>query len=240
MATGYTDTILPGPWKLVTIHSPDERPAIEVPQSAHTLKGFREWAVSDEFPERGRMTYVAGELIIDLCPEFIDTHNFVKLEITTVLYRYVQAQRLGRVFPDRVLFTNEEAGVSNEPDASFASYDTLRTGRLRFTPLKDDPSDSREILGTVDWILEIVSPSSKRKDKVLLRKAYFDAGIAEYWLIDALDEELEFQMLVRGGNEYKPVASQDGWLVSPTFGKAFKLERALDDDGLVEYTLHMK
>jgi Uma2 family endonuclease len=240
MTSEFTDTlIVPAPM-LVTIHSPDERPAIEVPQTANTLEGFREWAVSDEFPERGRITYVAGELIIDLCPEFIDSHNFIKLEITTVLYRYVHTQRLGRVFPDRVLFTNEKAGVSNEPDASFASRETLLSGKARFVPCIDDPRISKEILGTLDWVLEIVSPSSKRKDKVLLRKAYFDAGIDEYWLIDALDDEVDFQLLVPGNSEYKSVEPQDGWLASPTFKKSFKLERAIDEDGFLEYTLHMK
>jgi Uma2 family endonuclease len=91
----------------------------------------------------------------------------------------------------------------------------------------------------VDWVLEIVSPSSKRKDKVLLRKAYYEAGVSEYWLIDALDNEIDFQLLIRGETEYIPVVTQDGWLASPTFGKSFKLDRAIDEDGFLEYTLHM-
>ena len=238
MATGYSDPVVPA--MPITIYAPDARPAIVVPPAAATLDGFREWAVSDEFPESGRITFVAGEVIVDMSPESIEIHSFIKAEVSIVLGTLIRQQKLGRFFPDRVLLSNKDAGVSNEPDASFAFRETLRSKTARFVPSKDDPSISKEILGTVDWVLEIVSPSSKRKDKILLRKAYFDAGISEYWLIDALDEELEFQMLVRGDNEYKPIVPQDGWLTSPTFGKSFKLERALDDDGLVEYTLHMK
>ena len=238
MATVSTDTIVTA--MPITIYSPDERPAIVVPPVAATLDGFREWAVSDDFPERGKITFVAGEVIVDMSPESLDRHNFIKVEITTALYRFVRQERLGRVFADGVLLSNKGAGVSNEPDASFASQQTLRSGKVQFTPLKGDPRGSKEIVGTVDWVLEVVSVSSYKKDKILLRKAYFDAGIPEYWLIDALDDEIDFQMLVRGEAEYVPVVAQDGWLNSPTFGKAFKLDRILYEDGFLEYTLHMK
>lgn len=239
MATGYSSTPIVAAMP-ITIHSPDERPAIVVPRSAATLQGFREWAVSDKFPERGRLTYVAGEVIVDTSPESIDSHNFVKLEITTVLHRFAESQRLGRVFADGILFTNTEAGVSNEPDASFVSYETLRSGIAQFPPLKGDPRSGMEIVGTVDWVLEIVSPSSVKKDKDLLRKAYFNAGVGEYWLIDARGGGIDFQMLVPGEKEFQVVPEQDGWMASPTFGKSFKLERTLEEDGFLKYTLHMK
>jgi Uma2 family endonuclease len=239
MATGYSDTpILPA--MLVTIHSPDDRPAIAVPPSASTLDGFRAWATSDDFPERGRITFVAGEVIVDMSPESIDRHNFLKAEISSVLYQYVRQNRMGKFYADGVLISNEQAGVSNEPDASFVSYESIRSSRVAFPPLKGDPQAGMEIVGTVDWVLEVVSISSVKKDTVLLRKAYFDAGIPEYWLIDALDDVIDFQMLVRGNGEYIPVAAKDGWLASPTFGKSFRLERTFDDLQILEYTLHMK
>lgn len=239
MATVLSDAITTA-LGTVTIHLPDERPAIVIPPSAATLDGFREWAVSDDFPERGKITFVAGEVIVDMSPESIEVHSLIKSEVSRVLSSLVRQQRMGKFFLDRVLVSNEQAEVSNEPDASFVFRETLRSGKARFMPCKDDPRISKEILGTMDWVLEIVSPSSKRKDKVLLRKAYFDASIPEYWLIDALDEEIDFQILVPGESEYQPVVPQDGWLTSPTFKKSFKLERALDEDGFLEYTLHMK
>jgi Uma2 family endonuclease len=239
MATVSTDPILTA-MPAITIYSPDERPTIVVPRSAATLDGFREWAVSDDFPERGKITFVAGEVIVDMCPESIESHNLIKAEISTALYTFVRKQKLGRFLVDGVLLTNKQAGVSNEPDALFASEDTLRSGKIQFTPLKGDPHGSKEIVGTVDWVLEVVSVSSRKKDKVLLRKAYFDAGIGEYWLIDALGGEIEFQMLIPGEREYTTVEPQEGWLVSPTFGKSFKLERTIDESSFLEYTLHMK
>ncbi len=238
MATVSTDAIVTA--MPITIYSPDERPAIVVPAVAATLNGFRKWAVSDDFPERGKITFVAGEVIVDMSPESIDRHNFLKAEISAVLYQYVRQHRLGKFYADGVLISNTQAGVSNEPDASFVSYAGIRSGRVEFPPLKGDPRAGMEIVGTVDWIMEVVSLSSIKKDKVLLPKAYYEAGIPEYWLIDALDEEIDFQMLVRDKEAYTPVAAKDGWLASPTFGKSFKLDRTFDELEIVQYTLHMK
>ena len=42
---------------------------VTVPETAHTLAGFREWATSDEFPESGKISYLAGDLFIDMSPE---------------------------------------------------------------------------------------------------------------------------------------------------------------------------
>ena len=96
------------------------------------------------------------------------------------------------------------------------------------------------MVGTVDWVLEIVSPSSRRKDKKLLRDAYYKAGIAEYWLVDALGDEIEFQLLVSGDGGYVAAQAADGWLASPTFRRSFKLTRERDDDGYWFYTLEQK
>jgi Uma2 family endonuclease len=44
----------------------DRQPVIRIPVRAGTLDGFRQWAVSDEFPERCRISYLPDHLYIDL------------------------------------------------------------------------------------------------------------------------------------------------------------------------------
>jgi Uma2 family endonuclease len=61
--------------------------------------------------------------------------------------------------PDGMWITNDEADLSNEPDAVFASWDTLESGRAVLS------SDELELIGSPDWVLEIVSKSSVRKDR---------------------------------------------------------------------------
>jgi Uma2 family endonuclease len=224
----------------ITFYPRDESATIVIPPSAGTWEGFRQWALSDDFPERGKVSFVAGEVLVDMSPESIDRHNFIKSEICRVLAGFIRQQKLGKFFIDGVLVSNKRAGVSNEPDALFLSYQTFRSGKVELTPAKDHPSSHKEIVGTIDWAVEIVSPSSVRKDTVLLRKAYYQAGVGEYWLIDALGDEIDFQILVPSEKEYVAVVAEAGWLASPTFGKSFKLERAIDEEGFLEYTLQMQ
>jgi Uma2 family endonuclease len=224
----------------ITIMLEDGSGKISIPSAARTFDGFREWARSDEFPESGNFTFVAGELFVDMSPESVEEHSDVKSEISRVLLNFVRDRKLGKLHIDGVLITNVEAHVSNEPDILFLSTATLKSGRLTFTPEKGRPQSSKEIVGTVDWVLEIVSPSSRRKDTKLLREAYFKAGIPEYWLVDVLGDDIDFQILVPGEGGYVAVEPIDGWLASPTFGCSFRLSREKDEDGFIEYTLHIK
>ena len=210
-----------------------------IPSSAQTLDGFREWALSEDFPDRGQITFAAGELIIDMSPELFETHNCIKTEVTSVIYHRARQRKLGRVFSDRFLVTNRDAGISTEPDATFAAHASLRSGRCQIVR-SSRPGVSEELVGSPDWVLEIVSPSSKRKDKQLLYEGYFRAGIGEYWLIDALGDEVEFQVLVPGEGRYVDIEPHNGWLASPTFGCSFRLTRERDEDGFWQYTLHVQ
>lgn len=218
----------------------DESAPLVIPAAAWTHEGFRAWALSDDFPERGKLTFAGGELIIDMSPESIECHSEIKSEVARVLLTLVRERRIGRLHIDGILISHLDAGVSNEPDILFISRETQRSGRLQFTREKGQPQISKEVVGPVDWVLEIVSPSSRRKDKKVLRAAYFAAEIPEYWIIDALGDEIDFQVLVAGKDEYVAAVSNDGWQQSPTFSKAFRLVRERDEDELWEYTLEMQ
>jgi Uma2 family endonuclease len=216
-----------------------EAEELVVPAIAHTLAGFRDWALSADFPDRGKLTFVGGELIIDMSPEYFETHNFIKTEITAVIYGWIKRRRSGRVFSDRCLYSNVEGGVSTEPDAMFASFSSFRLNRCQVVR-GSRPGVGEELVGTPDWVLEIISTSSRRKDTKLLREAYFKAGIPEYWLVDALGAEIDFQILVPGNGGYVAVVPNGDWLDSPTFSCAFRLTREKDEDGYWQYTLEMQ
>ena len=48
---------------------------------------------------------------------------------------------------------------------------------------KDKLSD-RGCEGAPDWIIEIVSPSSRKTDYIIKNTAYSRAGVREYWIVD--------------------------------------------------------
>jgi hypothetical protein len=48
---------------------------VEVPLSALTLTGFREWWHSEGFPQTGRVCYLDGEIFVDMNAEDLESHN---------------------------------------------------------------------------------------------------------------------------------------------------------------------
>lgn len=213
---------------------------LRIPISACTLEGFRAWAVSDAFPERGRISFLEGEVVIDMSPESFPSHGGVKAEIARVIGNINAKEDLGEFYPDRTLLTNEAAGLSTEPDGMFAHWDALESGRLRAVPLKGSPEDTKEFQGSPDWVLEIVSESSGHKDTVQMRRLYHIAGVPEFWLIDARGEEVVFDVLRRGAPAYESAPRKGTWQLSLVFGRQFRLTRQRNRRGLWAYTLQAK
>src|ERR1043166_7862052 len=71
---------------------------ITIPPSATTLAGFREWSYSDAFPERGKITFAGGEIIIDMSPERLTSHVLIKGEVHFVVGGLMRAEDLGQYY----------------------------------------------------------------------------------------------------------------------------------------------
>ena len=218
-----------------------EWPAICIPAAAaRSLDGFRAWAHSDDFPQRGRVSFINGEILIDMSPEELEKHSKVKSEIGSVLHRLCRELNLGTYYPDGTLLTNDDAELSTEPDGLFASWEAFRSGRLTRAPRKDHPDEFVELRGSPDWVMEIISRSSVAKDTARLRESYHRARIAEYWLINALEKQIDFQILTYRASGYAAAKSRQGWRRSPVFGHDFRLRRQRDELGDWQYELDYK
>jgi Uma2 family endonuclease len=217
----------------------DLRFCVVVPTSATTLAGFRAWSSSDAFPETGTITFAGGEIIIDMSPERIHSHGEVKAEVCHVVGKVIRDGDRGKLYLDRIRFVHVDAGVSNEPEALFVSWEALTEKRVIKVPTKDQ-KDFIEFEGTPDWVLEIVSPSSVVKDTVILLERYHRAKIPEYWLIDARGNEVQFQILYYHPDGYRLAPSRSGWQKSKVFGKQFRLVRYTDRVGDPAYRLEVK
>ena len=66
---------------------------------------------------------------------------------------------------------------------------------------------------------------------------YWRAGIPEYWLVDAREDRLHFDILRHGSGGYVAARKQASWIKSRVFGKSFRLTRHVDDVGNPDYTL---
>jgi Uma2 family endonuclease len=215
-----------------------ESTQVTIPASVVDHESFRRWARSDDFPEAGRVCFFNDEVWVDMSKEQIFSHNQVKHEYNMVLGGIAKQLRLGRYFPDGVLLSNEEAGLTCQPDGTFVSRQRLREGKVRLR--QGAQIGYVELEGAADMVLEVVSASSVEKDTEILRELYARAGISEYWLVDARAEPLVFEILRLAPKGYVPVRKQGGWLKSIVFGKSFRLIQHKDELGHPEFSLEYR
>jgi len=216
-----------------------EAGAVEVPERVRrSLAAFRAWTQDNDLPEKTRVDFHKGKVWVDMGKEQIFSHGLLKTQIAFVLTGLVQELELGYYFCNGVLVTNEAADLSGNPDGTFVSHESLKSGRVELVEGKED--GFTELLGTADMVLEVVSQSSVSKDNVDLREAYWEAGVPEYWLADARNERCEFQILKRGPKGYIESRKVGGWVKSAAFDRHFKLTRHTDRSGNPVFKLGVK
>jgi Uma2 family endonuclease len=210
---------------------------VEIPAELADLAAFRRWTASDAFPQQGRIDFLDGRIEVDTSPEEFFIHSRVKSAIAYALLHLVRSDRRGDVCIDRMRITNEPANLSAEPDVVFISTAARLAGRA--TMARNLRGRCMEIVGSPDLVVEVVSDSSQAKDTVRLPRAYFAAGIDEYWLVDARDDDkLVFVIHQRGPAAFEPVPPDaDGWQHSAIFEHYFRLLRERDQFGDWEYEL---
>ncbi len=208
---------------------------VSIPGWVDDLESFRRWARSGDMPEHGWFSFLNGEVWVDLSPEQLFSHNQVRAEFTVVLGGLAKTEGKGYFFSDNTLFSNPDADLSTEPDALFASYDSVSSGRVRWVEGAEE--GYVEVEGTPDMVLEVVSKSSVRKDTATLRELYWRAGVREYWLVDARGESPQFDILRHTAEGYVAAEAQEGWLLSEVFGREWRLTQQTDPLGHPQYTL---
>jgi Uma2 family endonuclease len=211
---------------------------LDVPEWVSDLAAFRRWTDEPGFPEQGNIWWLCGKVWADMSQEQIFTHVDIKGEIYHVLKGIVRKSGLGRIYIDGLLLTNDAADLSGNPDATFISHHAIASGRVVLVEGKEE--GFTEALGSPEMVLEVVSKSSEEKDYTILTRAYHLAGIDEYWLVDAREDPLQFDILRRAAGKFVPTRKQSGWLKSAVFGKSFRLVKKKDDSGNPEFILEVK
>jgi len=212
--------------------------SVRVPSWVRDHASFRRWFHSDEFPETGRISFLNGEVYVDMSREQLYSHNQVKTEITRVLAQIAKAEQSGHYFSDGVHLTHVGAELSANPDGVFVNLATFDDGRV--LEIEGAREGLVELEGLPDLVVEVVSKSSVVKDYETQRDLYWRAGIREYWLIDARGDELRFEILRHTARGYVATRSLAGWQKSGVLGKSFQLTRATDKRGQPDFTLFVR
>jgi Uma2 family endonuclease len=146
-----------------------------------------------------RYEIIDGELL--MAPAQDTWHQSWTLELVAILREHVGKLKLGRVFvaPVDVVLDSEN---TVQPDIIFVA--TANVGIIQ----------RRAIFGVPDLLMEIVSPSSVRRDRYDKRQLYARFGVKEYWVGDPANRTLEILTLKGGAYELHSFAENKGLLTS--------------------------
>lgn len=200
----------------------DQYGEIAIPASVVDVRSFLDWIDTADLPEKLPVSFVRGEVRVDLAMEELFAHNQLKMALGVTLGGLVEQQDLGFFIPDGMLFVNDAAELVTIPDAIFVTHDAVTTKRVAFTAGKSRGAVATRVVGSPDLIVEIVSRSSEVVDTEWLMSAYHDAGVREYWVIDARGDDLRFVIYSRREREFVAVRRSAGWLRSGVLNQSFR------------------
>ncbi len=157
---------------------------------------------------------IGGELILVPSPKAI--HQIISIGLATTLWDYVQKNKLGRVMaaPMDVLLSETE---KPQPDIFFISKERLNI------------IAENNIQGAPDLVVEILSPSTGKFDRVEKSKMYYKHGVKEYWIVDPDHKTVE--VFIPGEKNWNLFQSydDDDILTSPLLqGLEIKLKDILE------------
>ena len=122
------------------------------------------------FPDDGkRHELIDGEHYVTPSPS--RKHQAISWNLTILIGSYLESHPVGRAFaaPFDVVFSNFDVV---EPDLLFIS-----NARLEVLTTKN-------VQGAPNLVVEIGSPSTRRRDEIIKRNLYERCGVEEYWVID--------------------------------------------------------
>jgi len=145
---------------------------IREPQTAYQTKRQGEYTLDDYYalPEERRVELIDGVIYEMTSPSV--PHQLVGLEIWRQIETYVRRKK-GSCIPlaapvDVQLDCDEKTMV--QPDVLIVC--------------DRDKIIKRCIYGAPDFVVEVLSPSTKKKDMMIKLNKYMDAGVREYWMVD--------------------------------------------------------
>jgi len=113
-------------------------------------------------------------------------HQRVVVNLGWLLRAYLEEHPLGQVYVAPVDVWFSDVNVV-EPDLLYVSRERL-----------ERQLTSKNLKGPPDLVVEVLSPSTRRRDRGLKRQLYERYGVSEYWLIDPDAETVQVCRLEAG------------------------------------------
>ena len=127
-------------------------------------------------PDGKRAELIDGQIYYMAPPTF--RHQKLVIELSTAINNYIKSKKGGcEVIPAPfAVFLNETNKTYVEPDISVICDKSKIT--------------KHGCVGSPDWIIEIVSPSSRQMDYFTKLFKYPSSNVREYWIVDPLKNRI--------------------------------------------------
>lgn len=138
----------------------------------------KDYTVEDIYnlPEGKRAELIDGQIYYMAPPN--TTHQRISNYLSTEINLYIRSK-------------NGSCEVFSAPFAVFLNEDNTTYVEPDISVICDKSKITKYgCVGSPDWIIEIVSPSSKQMDYLTKLFKYRTAGVREYWIIDALKNRI--------------------------------------------------
>ena len=147
-----------------------------------TYSEFRQMEFDEDDPYFYEL--INGILVRKSAPQ--PKHQRISRKLLRLMDEFIQKNALGEVFYAPIDVFLDEENVP-QPDLVYVSKDKASI-----------VDESEGILGVPDLVVEIISPSSIRMDRVDKKSLYEGFGVPEYWLIDPKNTAIEVFSLDKG------------------------------------------
>ena len=183
-----------------------------------TQAGFLRWLAKLPASALGKHELIGGRIVVT--PPAGWEHGGVDATLARLIGNHAVAKGLGIVLGSSTGY-ELPSGDTLQPDVSFISRERFAAGP------KPLPGQFLRIVPTL--IVEILSPSTARRDRTVKLEIYARNGVDEYWIVDPIDRELEIRH--REGDSFAtPVVARSGAIDSRVLlGIAARVEDVFAD-----------
>ncbi len=129
------------------------------------------------FPDDGlRREIIDGKLYVSASPAL--PHQIVIGNLHFLIRGYLVAHPVGRILLAPL-------------DVVFSQFDVVEPDLLFVSHARDGILTHKNIAGSPDLAVEVLSPSSRRIDNIVKRRLYERFDVSEYWVIDPEQETVK-------------------------------------------------
>ena len=124
---------------------------------------------------------------------------------------------------NKVFITSKEPVLYAPFDVVLSDTEVLQPDIIFVSKGKLGLITEKNLRGAPDLAIEILSTSTKERDKLVKKKLYMEYGVKEFWMVDPDKKAIEVMVLKETGLETFGIYFIDDKLISPLL-KGFRLD----------------